>query len=154
MTVAASEPKPAPAHALDAGKLIVHQHSDLLYWWVVWAYGLFCALLTRLQGVPVSLSPNHKAVLVHPSAWVGISFVEGDALVLGPWAGVERLPDEPPPVRVPIAYGGSRVAELGVDAPEPDVDERAFLERVAVLVSAHCLVGWDTGGMTWSELGG
>src|SRR5205814_648565 len=34
MTVAASEPKPAPAHALDAGKLIVHQHSDLLYWWV------------------------------------------------------------------------------------------------------------------------
>ena len=36
---------------------------------------LFCALLTRLEGMPVSLSPNHKAVLVHPSAWVGISFV-------------------------------------------------------------------------------
>jgi len=75
MTVAASEPKPAPAHLHDSGKLIVHQHSDLLYWWVVWAYGLFCALLTWLQGVPVNLSPNHKAVLVHPSAWVGISFV-------------------------------------------------------------------------------
>lgn len=86
--------------------------------------------------------------------WVGISFVEGDALVLGPWAGVERLPDEPPPVRVPIDYGGSKVGELGVDAAEPDAEERAFLERVATLVGAHCLVGWDTGGMTWAELGG
>jgi hypothetical protein len=75
MTVAASGPKPTSEPAREAGTLIVHQHSDLLYWWVVWAYGLICALLTRLQGVPVSLSPNHKAVLVHPSAWVGISFV-------------------------------------------------------------------------------
>jgi hypothetical protein len=75
MTVAASSPKSVPAATPVEGKLIVHQHSDLLYWWVVWAYGLFCALLTKLQGVPVSLSENHKAVLVHPSAWVGISFV-------------------------------------------------------------------------------
>jgi hypothetical protein len=26
------------------------------------------------------------------------------------------------------------------------------LRRVAVLVSAHCLVGWDTGGVPWSEV--
>jgi hypothetical protein len=75
MTVAASGPNPTSEIAREPGRLVVHQHSDLLYWWVVWAYGLFCALLTWLQGVPVSLSPNHKAVLVHPSAWVGISFV-------------------------------------------------------------------------------
>jgi putative methionine-R-sulfoxide reductase with GAF domain len=86
--------------------------------------------------------------------WVGISFVEEGDLVLGPWAGVERLPDEPPPVRVPIRYQGSKVGELGVDAPAPADDERVFLERLALLVSAHCLVGWDTGGMTWAELGG
>ncbi len=75
MTVAASGPKPTSEVAREPGTLIVHQHSDLLYWWVVWAYGLFCALLTRLQGVPVSLSPNHKPVLMYPGAWLGISFV-------------------------------------------------------------------------------
>ncbi len=77
MTVAASGPKPKQTSeaAREPGTLIVHQHSDLLYWWVVWAYGLICALMTRLEGVPVSLSPNHKPVLIHPSAWLGISFV-------------------------------------------------------------------------------
>jgi len=27
--------------------------------------------------------------------------------------------------------------------------DRAFLERVAILVSAHVLIGWDTRGETW-----
>ncbi len=27
-----------------------------------------------------------------------------------------------------------------------------FLERVALLVSGHCLVGWDTGGESWETL--
>ena len=31
-------------------------------------------------------------------------------------------------------------------------EERAFLERVALLISPYCLVGWDTGGVPWSEL--
>jgi hypothetical protein len=53
----------------------VYQHSDLLYWWVVWAYGFLCALLTGLKGVPVAVVPQHKAVLVYPGAWMGISFV-------------------------------------------------------------------------------
>jgi hypothetical protein len=63
-------------------RLIVYQHSDLLYWWVVWAYGIVCAALTYLQGVPVTLVPGKKAVLVHPSAWVGISFVAITLFVL------------------------------------------------------------------------
>jgi hypothetical protein len=79
MTVAASEPKPAPAHVPDSGKLIVYQHSDLLYWWVVWAYGLLCAAITWLRGTPVMLAEGHKPVLIYPGAWLGISFV---ALVL------------------------------------------------------------------------
>ena len=77
MTAAVGQQRPGPATAVQGeGKLLrVYQHSDLLYWWVVWAYGLFCALLTWLRGTPVSLSQGHKSVLIYPGAWLGISFV-------------------------------------------------------------------------------
>ncbi len=78
--------------------------------------------------------------------WAGIFFVEAGALALGPAAG------EPDPERrtaVPVTWQGDRIAELTVDrAPRED---RPFLERVAVLVSGHCLVGWDTGGEPWES---
>ena len=84
--------------------------------------------------------------------WVGISFVDEGALLLGPWAGAERAPAAPPPLRVPIRFQGTTVAELGVAGPAPDEDEQAELERLAALVAAHCLVGWDTGGVPWDAL--
>ena len=78
-------------------------------------------------------------------AWAGILFVESGGLVLGPQAG-EQQPERR--TRIPVTYTGRQVAELVVDdAPEED---RMILERVAGLISAHCLVGWDTGGETWS----
>jgi hypothetical protein len=63
------------------GDLRLYQHSNLLYWWVVWAYGFVCAGLTYVQGVGVSqlAASADKASLFHPSPWLGISFV---ALVL------------------------------------------------------------------------
>ena len=77
-------------------------------------------------------------------AWAGIFFLEGGELVLGPQAGT---PNESRRTSVPVTWQGDRVAELAVDdAPEED---RMLLERVAVLVSGHCLVGWDTGGESW-----
>lgn len=75
-------------------------------------------------------------------AWAGVAFLEGDRLVVGPQAGV---PDEERRVRVPIDFQGRRVGELWVDGEA----EQAFLERVALLVSAHVLIGWDTGGEGW-----
>jgi GAF domain-containing protein len=122
-------------------------------------------------------------------SWVGIYFVEGEELVLGPWKGpsatdhvripigqgvcgaaaasgvtevVDDVNADPrylacfPSTRseivVPVLYEGSVVAEIDVDSDTPaafgDAD-RAFLERVAVAISAACLVGWDTGGMDW-----
>ena len=76
--------------------------------------------------------------------WAGIFFAEEGSLVLGPHAGT---PNKPARTRVPVIWQGSRIAELAVDdAPEED---RMFLERVAVLVSGYCLVGWDTGGESW-----
>ncbi|HVA29761.1 MAG TPA: hypothetical protein VMU58_00695 [Gaiellaceae bacterium] len=79
-------------------------------------------------------------------AWAGIFFVEDGSLALGPAAGE---PDPSRRVQVPVLWQGERIAELGVDgAPEED---RSFLERVASLVSGHCLVGWDTGGEPWES---
>jgi hypothetical protein len=76
--------------------------------------------------------------------WAGILFVEGGELTLGPEAGT---PSEANRTRTPVTWQGDRIAELAVDdAPEED---RMFLERVALLVSGHCLVGWDTGGESW-----
>jgi len=78
--------------------------------------------------------------------WAGIAFVEGEHLQLGPSAGTRTGDAE----AVPVSYEGRRVAELQVEpGVADDQDGRAFLERVAVLVSAHCLVGWDTGGDAW-----
>lgn len=53
---------------------------------------------------------------------------------------------------VPIAYEGRVVGEIDVDSDGPaafGANDRALLERVAVLVSPYCLVGWDTGGAAW-----
>jgi L-methionine (R)-S-oxide reductase len=56
---------------------------------------------------------------------------------------------------VPISYEGRVVGEIDIDSDEPAAftdEDRAFLERVAVLISAHSLVGWDTGGVAWADL--
>jgi putative methionine-R-sulfoxide reductase with GAF domain len=76
-------------------------------------------------------------------AWAGILFSEGGALVLGPSAGT---PDATSRTEVDVTYSGEKVAELVADG----CDDRDLLERVAALVSSHCLVGWDTGGEPWT----
>jgi putative methionine-R-sulfoxide reductase with GAF domain len=54
---------------------------------------------------------------------------------------------------VPIAYEGKVVGEIDIDSDRPaafGAEDRTFLERVALLISPHCLVGWDTRGEAWS----
>jgi L-methionine (R)-S-oxide reductase len=122
-------------------------------------------------------------------SWVGIYFVEGDELVLGPWKGpaatdhvripigrgvcgsavasgateiVDDVTADPrylacfastrSEIVVPISYDGIVVAEIDIDSDLPSAfgdEDRLFLERVGELISAHCLVGWDTGGEAW-----
>jgi len=53
---------------------------------------------------------------------------------------------------VPIPYEGRVVGEIDIDSDVPgafDEQDRRFLERVALLVSPHCLVAWDVA--RWSE---
>ena len=76
--------------------------------------------------------------------WAGLYFVEDGELVLGPHAG-PREPDAR--TETPVVYGGTRVAELVTGG----CGDRGFLERVAELISVHCLVGWDTRGVPWDE---
>jgi GAF domain-containing protein len=124
--------------------------------------------------------------------WLGLFFVEGDELVLGPQHGADpsdrpRLPlaegavgraaargacellndVAAEPGHVPrfawtraeiaaaVVYRGQVVAVLAIDSdaqgPFGAADE-LFLARVATLISAHCLVGWDTGGVPWDEI--
>ena len=75
-------------------------------------------------------------------SYAEIAFLEEGRLVGGPQAGD---PDEGRRLRVPVTYQGSQVGELRVDG---DADD-ALLARVAELVSAHVLIGWDTGGERW-----
>ena len=84
-------------------------------------------------------------VLHSAYSWVGISFVEEGELVLGPALGEQTAE----PTRIPISYEDNVVAELGI-VGEIDPEDRAFLERVALLIAPYCLVGWDTGGQAWS----
>jgi putative methionine-R-sulfoxide reductase with GAF domain len=77
-------------------------------------------------------------------AWAGIYFVEDGELALGPEAGT---PDATRRTTVPVTWQGDRVAELAVDGAQEE--DSTLLERVATLVSGHCLVGWDTGGESW-----
>ena len=59
------------------------------------------------------------------------------------------------PGEVPIAYEGRVVGEIDIDSDVPSAfggEDKTFLERVAVLISPHCLVAWDTGGVPWPEL--
>jgi L-methionine (R)-S-oxide reductase len=56
---------------------------------------------------------------------------------------------------VPISYESRVVGEIDIDSDAPAAfgeADRAFLERVALLISPHCLVGWDTGGVPWPEV--
>jgi hypothetical protein len=75
-------------------------------------------------------------------AWAGIRFLEDGELVLGPSAGTS---DETRRHPTAIAYRGESVGELVIDG----VAEQSSLDRIAVLISAYVLLGWDTGGNAW-----
>jgi putative methionine-R-sulfoxide reductase with GAF domain len=100
--------------------------------------------LVRAGGDADDILRDVVDVLAGRYAWAGIFFVEAGELVLGPHAGVA---DAARRSQLPVTWQGERIAELAIDAaPEED---RRFLERVAELVAAQCLVGWDTGGEDW-----
>ncbi len=87
-------------------------------------------------------------VLARLYPYAAIALVEGAELVPGPARGAPQGGT----TAVPVVFRGTKVAELRVSPPEEDREGRAFLERVATLVSAHCLVGWDGSEAPWEAL--
>jgi hypothetical protein len=77
-------------------------------------------------------------------AW--ILFREDGEFVPGPQAGE---PDPADRTRVPVLFNADHVADLVADGCEGDA---AFLDQIAVAISPHCLVGWDTGGVPWDSV--
>jgi hypothetical protein len=78
-------------------------------------------------------------------AWAGILFREQDEYVPGPEAGEPRPAER---TQLPVVFHGDHVAELVADG----CDDRNVLERVASVIAAYCLVGWDTGGIPWDSV--
>ena len=73
MTLVGGEAAVGPKAEAAPSEVRIYPHSPFLYWWVVWAYGFFCAVLTWAQGESLSIGGG-KPLLVHPQPWVGISF--------------------------------------------------------------------------------
>jgi hypothetical protein len=71
--------------------------------------------------------------------FAAIRFAEGG----GPEVGARAEPLTSWPIR----FQGLQVAELDITAAPPA--DHTFLERVALLLSPYCLVGWDTHGERW-----
>jgi hypothetical protein len=66
-------PKPPEPEPERLRSLCVYGHSNFFYWWVVWAYGFVCALLTGFNGH--TADGPASAPYFYPGAWVGVSFV-------------------------------------------------------------------------------
>jgi hypothetical protein len=73
-------------------------------------------------------------------SYARIRFAESGELVAGPAVG-----EPADATSVPVVYEGKRIGEL-----ELATDDTIFADRVATLISAYVLVGWDTAGEPWS----
>lgn len=58
----------------------VYSHSNILYWWAIWASSLICGAISFSAGEMVRIG-DHLAV-IHPSEWLHLSFVFVTVVVL------------------------------------------------------------------------
>ena len=71
--------------------------------------------------------------------YAAIRFMEGGELADGPSVGTPAAT-----FSTPVLFEARQVGELALS-----VDDPALAERVASLISAYVLVGWDIGGEPW-----
>jgi hypothetical protein len=100
-------------------------------------------LLARSEDADEALRETVRLLAAEPDvSWAAVAFSDEGALTVGPAAGT---PNEARRVRTPVVFQGETVGELWVDG---DTDQE-LLAQVADRISAHVLIGWDTGGEAW-----
>jgi hypothetical protein len=71
--MAIAQEQAAAATQKGVTEVRIYQHSPIIYWWIVWAYGFVCSALTYLQGDRLVIGEG-KPLFIHPSPWLGLSF--------------------------------------------------------------------------------
>jgi hypothetical protein len=73
MTTAATTPAQPTAASPALKAFRIYEYTDLVYWWAIWFAALVCILLTSVAGENIQI--GDKALKVHTSPWVGITFL-------------------------------------------------------------------------------
>jgi hypothetical protein len=66
--------QPEPHRTDQREELRIYSHSELFYWWPVWAVGYLMAAITYLDGRPIQFAEGGPQELVHPSQAVGVVY--------------------------------------------------------------------------------
>lgn len=83
MSIAYTQPAVTSAAGPTAAQLkelTIYDHSNLLYWWPVWAIGYLLAIITAIQGYRVEF--QDAEVIMHPSKNLGVIYTVVFVLVL------------------------------------------------------------------------
>lgn len=68
-----TDPEPIPAVPEVSQSLVIYSHSNLFYWWPIWAVSYLLAVITSMAGHDFQV--GNFQVRVHPSNNLGIFFV-------------------------------------------------------------------------------
>ena len=77
MATVSPQPQQQPAGVTERARreeLRIYSHSELFYWWPVWAVGYVMALVTYLDGRPIQFTDGGPPELVHPSQAPGVIY--------------------------------------------------------------------------------
>jgi hypothetical protein len=78
-----TQPPPPPATPVNSDdvEIKIVSHSNLFYWWPVWAVGYLLAILTWADGHLMTIVPSNESLWKHVYVKVGDSFEEHEGVI-------------------------------------------------------------------------
>jgi hypothetical protein len=151
-TAPATPAPPAPTHSRDDADIRIVSHSNLFYWWPVWAIGFILGLLSLILGDRMAIVPKDSTV-VHT---VKVADEERTAIVL---PSKTTLPDDALKLHVSSSksYGVIFTTVLLLVIVITNVPLRGMWSVVAImaiimLVIIFSLAGWWDTVLGWLYL--